>query len=434
MNFNLLKHIRENDDYTVVWLFNIGIEKFWNGEVFTVKNQNDDIIVNHMEEMNILITQEQDILILRDNPNEDYLNTLKNLGFKIPNIVCPEIKDESKSISEILLEDKALISKIKALINKNDNAVLVPYGVSFLEENIAKQLDINLFGSSHEINKSINNKVFSRNFSLDHSFRVPKGRICKGFSELEKASKEMLEKYETIIIKEPCGASGKGLWVVRSLPKLKSTLLIIKRFFGDNIDNEWLVEEWCNKKSDLNYQIYVGDDGYIEMFSIKEQIVDGTVYVGSRIPPVIPTETIEECKKCAEIIGKELYKYGYRGILGVDSMILSTGELIPIVEINGRFTLSTYISFINFRLNKKTENVFAFYKRITLNDSRDFSEVKKQLKDDGLWYDDKGVFIYTSKTIDSKYLNNYGRLFAICLSNDDDELMNLYNKCNNLIN
>ena len=29
--FHLLNHIRGNDDSIVIWLFNIGVEKKWNG-------------------------------------------------------------------------------------------------------------------------------------------------------------------------------------------------------------------------------------------------------------------------------------------------------------------------------------------------------------------------------------------------------------------
>ena len=52
IDFHLLNHIRRNDDYVVIWLFNIGVEKYWNGEVFTVKNTKEDIVVNHLEELN----------------------------------------------------------------------------------------------------------------------------------------------------------------------------------------------------------------------------------------------------------------------------------------------------------------------------------------------------------------------------------------------
>lgn len=423
MNFNLLQHIRGNDDYSVIWLFNIGLEKYWNGEVFTVKNSGDDIVVNHMEEMNLLIAKKQDILILRDMPSKDYLDALKAQGITIPTIVCPNIKDETKSISEIVLEDTEFIGELRELALSKGNVVFVPYGVSYLEEDIAKKLDVTLFGSPNDVNKKINNKVFSREFALSHDFRVPAGHVCKGYDELKEKSAEYLESYGKIIIKEPCGASGKGLWVVETSAKLKSTLLIIKRFFGDNLDGDWVVEEWCTKQCDLNYQVYVGNDGEVEVFSVKEQKVDGTVYIGSVIPPSFSEDIFEECRRDGMIIGKELYDMGYRGVLGIDAMILESGELVPIVEINGRFTLSTYVSFLDVVFGK-VNKIFAFYRRLSMKEVASYSELSDKLSKAGHLYDgNRGMFVYTSETINADRVGDYGRMFGLIFAENEEDMM-----------
>jgi len=116
IDFHLLNHIRRNDDYVVIWLFNIGVEKYWNGEVFTVKNTKEDIVVNHLEELNLLVTRKQDILLLRDIPSEAYLESMEEFGTEIPCIMCPSYEDENKSISELVLEDEDLIVAIKKKI------------------------------------------------------------------------------------------------------------------------------------------------------------------------------------------------------------------------------------------------------------------------------------------------------------------------------
>ena len=129
MKFHLLEHIRKNDDNVVIWLFNIGLEKYWNGEVFTVKNTKEDVVVNHMEEMNLLLTRKQDILILRSKPEESYLQALQEFGAEIPRIVWPSTENEEKSISELVVEDDALIAQMKELTKDAQNVFFVPYGV-----------------------------------------------------------------------------------------------------------------------------------------------------------------------------------------------------------------------------------------------------------------------------------------------------------------
>lgn len=425
MGFDLLKHIRENDDYTVIWLFNIGLEKYWNGEVYTVRNAKEDMIVDHMEEMNLLLTRKQDILILRTRPEEAYLREMERFGCEIPTIVCPGWEDETKSISELVLEDDALAGEIRALMAFREKVIFVPYGVSSLEEEIAAKLGAALFGSSHEINRRVNNKVFSRQLAIEHGFRVSEGRICAGFEALQKAAEEAAARYHKIIIKEPCGASGKGLWVVEGEAKLKSTLHMIKRFFKDRLDGDWLVEEWCDKAADLNYQICVGDDGKVEVFSVKEQKVSGTVYTGSVIPPEFSEKMIKECISCGKIIGEEMYQRGYRGILGVDAMLLTSGELIPIIEINGRFTLSTYVSFVWER--RKAAKVFAFYHRIALAPGDDYAAIKEKLVKEGLWLQaDRGIFVYTSESIREPRTGDAGRMFGLIFAKDEEDMMAQY--------
>lgn len=425
-DFNLLQHIRENDDYTVIWLFNIGLEKYWNGEVYTVKNAREDVIVNHMEEMNLLLTRKQDILILRVRPEEEYLHEIEEFGCEIPAIVCPGWEDETKSVSELVLEDDALLREIKALTANRDKVIFVPYGVSYMEEEIALKLGTAMFGSSNEINRIVNNKVFARQFATEHDFRVSKGWVCAGFEELQKTAAEAAARYPRIIIKEPCGASGKGLWVVEGESELRSVLLIIKRFFKDRLNGDWLVEEWCDKAADLNYQIYVGEDGGIEVFSVKEQKVNGTVYVGSVMPPSCPEKIIDECKVCGEIIGREFYQKGYRGILGVDAMILSSGELIPIIEINGRFTLSTYVSFVKEKI--KTAKVFAFYRRIALEPQSGYAEIRDKLMRKNLWFKDgRGMFVYTGESIRERRTGDAGRLFGLIFAKDEEDMNMQYN-------
>ena len=188
IDFHLLNHIRNNDDYIVIWLFNIGLEKYWNGEVFTVRNTKEDVLVNHLEEINLLITKKQDIFLLRNMPSEVYLKSMEEFGVEIPCIMCPLCEDENKGISELVLEDENLIIEIKKKIKSEKKVIFVPYGVSELEEQIRDRLGVPMLGAPSAINKKINNKVFSRKFAIEQGFRVAEGRVCEGVEELESVS------------------------------------------------------------------------------------------------------------------------------------------------------------------------------------------------------------------------------------------------------
>lgn len=425
--FNLLNHMKGlNDNSIVVWIFNIGVEKYWNGDISTVKNQKEDIVVNHVEEINLLITRKNDILILRKKPDEDYLKYMQMKGFEIPTILVPEKEDETLGISELILQDKNLLERLKDLASKNDNMYLVPYGVSELEEKISQICQIKLVGASSDICKAINNKIFARKVSNVLQLNMTKGSVCETYEEIEKESLVLLKEFPQIIIKQPCGASGKGLWIVDSEKKLNSVLQILKRFyFGRNINQGWIVEGWYDKKHDINYQVYIHKTGEVDVFSVKEQLLEGTVYIGSLIPPRMPDEMVQECIKCGKQIGELLYQKGYYGLLGIDAMVTMDDILIPIIEINARFTLSTYISFLD--TYRRDRQLLSFYKKIPVTEKTKYEKIANRL--DKLNQDESmEVFCYVSETVNGQTVSPNGRLFVLETLDMSIEVMDDYQK------
>lgn len=437
INFNLINFLVKNREKgNIVWIFNIGAERYWNNEDFTIKDVNENQIVNHIEEMNLLLTRKQDLFILRDKPNEKYLIQMQQWKFEIPKIICPKhSEDDDRGISELVLEDKELLSLIKKYVQEHEVVYLVPYAVTKLEEQISKVCNLKLLFSSSEIYKKINSKVYSRGLAEKLGFKVTDGIVCNSIKEVENNAKLMLTKYEKIIIKEPCSSSGKGLFVIKDNEKLKTVLLILKKFSKQNIKPEWIVEQWCEKKKDINYQIYIDSDGNINVFSIKEQIVDGTIYIGSVMPPRISDKVKQEYINYGNIVGRELYKNGFRGVVGVDSIIIDSESIIPIIEINARFTLSTYISF----LTHKFPNCImrSFYKKIRLKDGANYATIVNMLISNNLLFDDfnkKGVLCYVSETLNPKKDNCNGRFFAIIIGQNEDEIVRIHKKVVNILN
>lgn len=433
--FDLIEWLtQKRETGRIIWIFNIGTEKYWSKDNYTITDVNEELVINHIEEMNLLITRKQDILILRKQPNETYLKYMESMGFEIPEIVCPDAKeDDVRPISELILEDKKLLEKLRMASN-DENVYMVPYGISYLEEKISKVCNLKIAGVSSEIVKKINNKSNARKVAEKLGFEVTQGQRCYSFDEILDAYNELKNKFDKVIVKQCFGASGKGLYVVDNERELKKVIRILKHFNKNAEKVEWLVEGWYDKKADINYQIYVGEDGQIKIFSIKEQLLNETVYTGSLIPPRLPKETIEQIEKSGYLVGKELFKEGFRGVLGVDAFVTSENVVIPVIEINARFTLSTYISFLNEKFLKKV--LYSFYEKIMLRDNVSFEVVKNMLADSNLEYDikqGKGVFCYVSETIkDSKDRHN-GRFFAVVIADSYEEAFILKEQTNRLL-
>ncbi|MEO3944728.1 peptide ligase PGM1-related protein [Gorillibacterium sp. CAU 1737] len=422
-SFHLIRWLTdEREKGTIIWLFNIGAEKFWNPVQAGIVDVNEDRIVSRMEEMNLLLCREQDVIILRERPDDAFLEQLRAWGFSIPRIWTPAPGEERASISELVLRDPELLGRLTQLGVEEPDAVLVPYAVTRLEEAIAKRCELRLVAAPSEVNASVNDKIGNREIAEALELPVCRGRICDSIDAIREAYEELTTgegAFERVIIKEPYGASGKGLYIVDAPDKLNTLLLRLGRYAKQHPDARWLVEGWYHKIGDVNYQLYVSPEGEAEVFSIKEQMLRDTVYIGSRFPVKWANGEDEAYHSFGEKIGKHLHAIGYTGVAGIDSIIAEGGEIIPVIEINGRFTLSTYLSFVS-RVIGSPLTYLSRYFKLTTDYPLPYAEVNELLQREGLLYREdtgEGVLVYTSGTLpvrmDESTGKFNGRLFAL---------------------
>ena len=77
-------------------------------------------------------------------------------------------------------------------------------------------------------------------------------------------------------------------------------------------------------------------------------------------------------EKYAQIIGKKLFDLGYRGLVGIDSMINENGEIIPAIEFNARLNQSSfYLPIMEFFAQKNRNTLIRSYD-IQTNDRLDY--------------------------------------------------------------
>lgn len=425
--FNLVTRLTEERDRgVIVWLLNIGAEKYWNPVQPGVVDRGEDRIVGRVEEMNLLLCREQDILILRVMPDPYYLDKLREWGFSVPRIRVPKESDPWTPISELVLKDEELLIELSAIATANEDVRFVPYAVTRLEEQIAARCGLRLAAASSGVNAAVNDKIANREIAVALELPVCQGRVCGSAEEIGQAYAELTEQppyFDRVIIKEPFGASGKGLYIVDSPDKLRPILLRVSRFSKNNSQAQWLVEGWYDKQADVNYQLYVSEDGGVDVYSIKQQVLRDTVYIGSKMPVQLDADAVDSYREFGETIGKHLHAIGYTGVAGVDSIITREGGVIPIIEINGRFTLSTYISFLERVIGEA--KVFSRYFKVASDEPVDFRAICERLEREQLLYGRKsgeGVLVYTSGTLptvkDESSGKYPGRVFALIVARD----------------
>lgn len=439
--FHFIEYLTsQRDQGIIIWLCNIGAEKFWNKVNSGIVDKIEESLVNRVEEMNLLICRRQDIMILREQPDPDYLDYLNTLGFSIPRIVTPANADALTPISELVLNDQRLLEELQDMGGNTPWVYFVPYAVTYLEEKIAAYCGLKMIGAPAAVNAVVNDKIGNREIAEKLGLECCKGRICNTIDEVRQEYFELIRNepfFAKVIIKEPYGASGKGLYIIESEDRLDSTLAKLARFAKNKPDSRWLVEGWYPKKADVNYQIYISSEGTVNTFSIKEQRLRDTVYIGSKVPPELAPEILESYQRYGEKIGRYLFEMGYSGVAGIDSIITSNDVIIPIIEINGRFTLSTYISFIR-RVIGEVKFLTRYYPLNSKN-PLSFRDIRGMLVQHGLLYQPKaeaGIMIYTSGTLSSQLTteNMYrGRLFALVIGNNWESIDDYSERLDGLI-
>ena len=152
---------------------------------------------------------------------------------------------------------------------------------------------------------------------------------------------------DSIVIKDAYGSSGKGLYIIDSEKAMDffSQILLRKKNSGKYISV--IVEKWYNTKANISFTIFIREDGTIVYIPPKKQILKGVIYRGCEFPidHILNRTQLDFYEKSANLLGRNLYKRGYRGVATIDSIVTNDNTVFPMIEINGRFGMTTYISF-----------------------------------------------------------------------------------------
>ncbi len=316
-------------------------------------------------------------------------------------------------------------------MSRKKDTHLLPYGVTEDEEILAKECGMRLIGPSSTVSRVSNSKLYAKELIKRLHLSSPDGKVCENFDQIREEWDRLREQFRRIVIKRPYGASGRGLYLVENFEKLQRVLYILKRSGSEN--EKCIVEGWYEDKKDLNTQMYICDDGNVKILSVTEQILEDTVYKGSMFPVELPDDIKSKYLTALEKAGGELYRDGIRGIVGIDS-IVTEKEVFPTIEINVRFTLSTYLSMLPLRFPDRY--LCSMYYRIFLSEKWNYAEITKKLAYTGIAFDTKtkeGIFCYNHACVDRDISGKAGRLFVIMIAKQKKDLQKLRFKLEQLL-
>ena len=422
----IIKHLQGK---TIIWLYNVEVKETWGGEKRGIPKKPRMTINNGIEETAMLLTRKGDYLILRQQPDPHFLKDLSKNGFHVPNILCPAVKDETKGISQLVLEDNDLMQKIKQIVEKHgaDNVYLLPSCYTFWENQIAQICGMRMAFSSEAVGRQLHSKIFCAELADDLSTNRPQGFICNTLLEVCKAYYELHKQFSRVVIKEPYGAFGRGLHVVEDEEHLYLILKILNRKKGIGA---FLVEGWYEDKiADISYQIGVCEDGQIDLILLAHLKIDNPsrreIYLGDKLIKEYEGQFL----LLARALGHNLRRRGFCGYACVDSIIMpketkaSHGNLdhiFPMLEIIPCLDSTSYLWGIQ---NKYPGRVICGTS-ITLKVSgyRGYLSWRKKLKELGVFFNPhkgEGIMICVAATLEREYMK---KLYLAVVGRDEEEV------------
>ena len=420
MNVYEYKNIITSNDKTAVcvWWFNVDQDKQWDvSESFLLPRVSsmDKKIIYGMEQLLLLLVCADDYVLLRRKPELAIIENIKKIRNELPQIIVLDKCEQNEQISEFILSDTKTISFIKNLTTKS-NVYLIPYAVFSVEEEIAEVTGATLIGPKLELAQWLNSKINSRNIAKRLGFSLTEGYECCTLEEILNAINSVKGDANdiNIVLKDAYGSSGNGFFRIKNESDIFLLEFLVKKMGECKRNFNVLVEIWYENKVDINYQFFISENSITRMVLSYQYVQDG-IYNGTQIINAESNPGISKIDEYIKKIGTFLQRCGYRGLCSIDAIWINKEIFIPIIEVNGRFSLSSYISCLDFGVDKIV--VSRYYDVSSKNTLESILQLLKQNK---LLYDEKkkeGIIIYSFSYGDKK-----NRVFLLCVFTKGSEI------------
>jgi len=335
-----------------------------NGSLSFMPNKTLSKFESDLDVLPMYFTDKNDVLLVRQLPDQKFLDLLLNAGVSLPKF----------KLLESALQDQDFLRQPKQSLqawgwSPRIHHIFKPLKQScspdFLNQPNAywKTEHRNLYGrkTALEVLKSFLNKTQNHNY-VDQSKIA---RICTSVSEIE----ELIREWKQLVIKAPLSSSGRGLQVLR------------QSHLNDSI-TQWIngtlkfqgyvtVEALLNKQFDFSLQFYCDGKGNLEYLGpgFFETNSNGQ-YEGNilgSMPEALQfylsgSQMAELSSGVSEAITESEISTNYCGYLGIDCMLftdnLGNMNIQPCVEINMRYNMGTLAIFLDKYLHQDSKGSF----------------------------------------------------------------------------
>jgi hypothetical protein len=248
----------------------------------------------------------------------------------------------------------------------------------------------------------VNSKIWSTKLrkKLDPSDAAA---FVSSSEELLALGREYLGRVSSIVIKEAYGVSGAGSLRVESERRLNQVVCFLRSQERARRKVALIVEPFFDRAFDFSIYLDLYPSGEVSVVGLQEVLVTGFTWRA-----ITPMSEIHQAAACRDQYYsairhtcRALYDEGYFGPVCVDSMVLTNGTIMPVVEVNARFSLGRVNHQLDTILKKVGWSSYFSVVRTTFAVER-FGELLARLNDSGGLFHldgDGGVIPLSSNTL-----------------------------------
>ncbi|HEY2443908.1 MAG TPA: hypothetical protein VGI31_12280 [Streptosporangiaceae bacterium] len=341
-------------------------------------------VVQRMEELGALLAGPRDLLVLKQPLDERYRRYAQGLGMALPAVAVPENVRPDRSTTADVLDSPRLMARLRTLAA--GGALLMPMGTTALEEKLADVCGIPLAVADAATFERVNPKSYSRRITEEAGLRAVPGAVCETLGDLAgmlHGSRLMLISGLRLVVKDSYGVSGKGMIVLDTPPKMDRLLRMAERRARRTGDDrlEVVVEQWLDKRCDLNYQFTVAPSGHVRLDFVKELLTEHGVHKGHLSPAGLTPAQRAEVEAAAQVVGARLHADGFHGVAACDAIVGTDGAVYPVLEINARLNMSSYQGAVTELFQPPGHVALARHYPMRLARPAEFSAVRHALDD-----------------------------------------------------
>lgn len=346
-------------------------------------------IVSVMDELLFPLCSEQDMLVTRLAMNVCHKDYLHSVGFQFDsNQTDIEPLTDGDISTNVSVFELLLRSGRKEEIKRYlpSGAMLLPFAVLPFVDHVAAEYDLGLQVPSLDTIRKVNSKLYSVELSRQLTGSCY-SQVVVSQEELLKTGKKLLS-LSSFLIKDECGVSGKGNLLVDSEAILHRMAAYIGNQEQKGKDVRFILEPFLDKESDFSFQFHIDPNGHYSFISVQRLLNQNFAYLGSVTaePPFV--EMLQEAGYFEQMkqVACELYNSGYYGHVCVDSMVLRDGEIIPIVEVNARSSMSLIKHYIDRNLAKHGLQCSMTHVTVQFTEVLEFAELLEVMDREGILY------------------------------------------------